>query len=55
MASDRAALSASFDRVLHWDVRRVLMAHGDPIEIEGRERLAAAFARAYAPAPGGGR
>ena len=49
-AADRAALSASIERVLRWDVRRVLVAHGDPIEIDGRERLAAAFARAYPPA-----
>jgi len=33
LADDRAALSRSLERLLRWDVRRVVMAHGDPIEI----------------------
>ena len=40
---DRVALGASFDRVLAWDVRRVVMAHGDPIDIAGSAELASAL------------
>ena len=40
---DRAALGASFDRVLAWDVRRVVMAHGDPLDIAGSAELASAL------------
>ena len=40
---DRAALGASLDRVVAWDVRRVVMAHGDPIDIAGSAELASAL------------
>jgi hypothetical protein len=43
MAKDRVELGASFDRVLAWDVRRVVMAHGDPIDIAGSAELASAL------------
>jgi len=40
---DRAALCTSLDRILAWDVRRVVMAHGDPIDIAGSAELAGAL------------
>jgi len=40
---DRAALGASLDRIVAWDVRRVVMAHGDPIDITGSAELASAL------------
>lgn len=43
MAKDRVALGASFDRIVAWDVRRVVMAHGDPIDIAGSTELANAL------------
>jgi hypothetical protein len=43
MRKDRAALAASLERVLAWDVRRVVMAHGDPIDIAGSAALGEAL------------
>jgi hypothetical protein len=40
---DRGALGASFDRILAWDVRRVVMAHGDPLDLAGSVELASAL------------
>jgi hypothetical protein len=42
---DRAAASASLQRMLEWDFDRVLLTHGDLVESAGR----AAFERAVAP------
>ena len=44
LADDRAALSRSLERVLCWSVRRVVMAHGDPIELDHPDRLRVALA-----------
>jgi hypothetical protein len=43
LADDRAALSRSLERLLRWDVRRVIMAHGDPIELDHPDRLRVAL------------
>ena len=43
MAKDRVALGASFDRIAAWDVRRVVMAHGDPIDVADSAELARAL------------
>jgi hypothetical protein len=40
---DRAALAASLDRVVAWDVRRVVMAHGDPVDVAGSAALGEAL------------
>ena len=40
---DRGALGASIDRMVAWDVRRVVMAHGDPIDVVGSAELAGAL------------
>ena len=41
---DRAALLASLEHILAWDFDRILVAHGDNLETEGKESLRAAFA-----------
>lgn len=43
LPKDRAALAASLERMLAWDIRRVVMAHGDPVELEGPAQLRAAL------------
>ncbi len=40
---DRAAAAASVERILSWDFDRVLMAHGDVIEVGAKEQVAAAL------------
>lgn len=40
---DRAALRASVDRVLGWDLQRIVVAHGTLVEGEARARLAVAL------------
>jgi hypothetical protein len=50
LAKDRAALAASIERMLAWDIRRVVMAHGDPMELDGPAPLRVALARLL-PAP----
>lgn len=42
--TDRRAARAALDRVLSWPVRKVLMAHGTPVEQDGREFLRRSFA-----------
>jgi hypothetical protein len=44
ITKDRAALRASFDRILAWDFDRVVVSHGAILETGGRERLREAFA-----------
>jgi hypothetical protein len=39
LAKDRRNLDASIERILGWDVRQVVMAHGDVQEIQDREQL----------------
>jgi hypothetical protein len=51
-AQDRAAVRASLAKILSWDFDRVLMAHGDPVETDARERLRAALLPALAPVIG---
>jgi hypothetical protein len=41
--SDRAAFRRSLERVLAWDVERILPSHGEPIERGGRAALRAAW------------
>jgi len=41
---DRAAARQSVERILQWDFARVIMPHGDVVEIGAKERVAAAFA-----------
>ncbi|WP_338863419.1 DUF4336 domain-containing protein [Myxococcus stipitatus] len=42
---DRAAVRASLDQVLAWDVKRVLVCHGDAVEQGAHEALREAFQR----------
>jgi hypothetical protein len=42
---DPAAMAASLDRVLAWDIGQVVMAHGDVLPIEGAGRLRAVLGR----------
>src|SRR5262245_4752575 len=44
MIRDRRAARASMDTILGWDFERVIVSHGDVVEMGGRDRLAAAFA-----------
>jgi hypothetical protein len=53
LARDREALAASLERVLAWDVRRAVMAHGDPVELDG-PTLRATLARLL-PRPAAGK
>ncbi len=41
--ADRAAARAAIDRILAWPAERVAMAHGAPVERDGRAFLARAF------------
>jgi len=41
---DRPAARATLDRVLAWDFERVVLAHGDVVERDGRARVRDAFA-----------
>jgi hypothetical protein len=43
LADDRPALARSLERVLRWDVRRVVMAHGEPIELAHPDDLRTAL------------
>jgi hypothetical protein len=42
MVKDRAAAAGSLDRVHAWDIERIIPAHGDVVERDGRAALAAA-------------
>jgi hypothetical protein len=44
MIRDRRAARESVDHILRWDFDRIILSHGEVLEIGGRERLAAAFA-----------
>ena len=41
---DRAAARAAVDRILSWDVDRVIMAHGDVLDAGGYDALRDSFA-----------
>jgi hypothetical protein len=41
---DRLAARESVEQILRWDFERVIMSHGDVLEIGGKKRVAAAFA-----------
>lgn len=47
---DAAAARVFLERILEWPFERILVAHGDPIEREARERFRTAFA-SYLAAP----
>lgn len=42
---DRGAAASFLRRIAERDFRRILVAHGDPVEIDAREELRRAFAR----------
>jgi len=42
--SDKAAARASLERILAWDIERVVLAHGDCIEADAKARLREAWA-----------
>ncbi|HET6584301.1 MAG TPA: DUF4336 domain-containing protein, partial [Nannocystaceae bacterium] len=44
LAKDRARLAASIERVLAWDIERIVMAHGEIVDTEAHRRLADALA-----------
>lgn len=44
MIRDRPAARAQLDRMLAWDIDRILLAHGAPVLSEGREVLRRAYA-----------
>lgn len=48
-AKDAEAVRASLAAILKWDFDRVLMAHGDPVEVHARDRLRAALLPRFAP------
>jgi len=41
---DRAAARRQVDRMLAWDIERIVLAHGDLVERNGREVLREAYA-----------
>ncbi|MEO6025486.1 MAG: hypothetical protein ABIR79_01280, partial [Candidatus Binatia bacterium] len=41
--SDRAAARPHLDRLLRWEFTRIVVAHGDPIERDGKRLFADAF------------
>ena len=41
---DRAAARAQVDRMLAWDIERIVLSHGDGVERDGREVLRRAYA-----------
>jgi len=41
---DRTAFRSSFDRILEWPFERVIVAHGDIVEVGGREALLEGYA-----------
>ncbi|MFZ5890565.1 MAG: DUF4336 domain-containing protein [Myxococcota bacterium] len=43
LAKDRLALRESLDRVLSWRIERVVMAHGDVVNLRGPDELASAL------------
>jgi hypothetical protein len=51
LTRDKAAAAESARSVLAWDFDRVVVAHGDVIDIDARERTRAALARMMAGAP----
>ncbi len=50
---DRSQAAACVDQVLRWDLRRIVMAHGEVIEVDARSVLeeATSWLRAPVPAP----
>lgn len=44
MTKDRARMADDLERILAWDIRRVVMAHGDVVEDDARARMAEALA-----------
>lgn len=40
---DKVALRAFIDRILEWDIERILLAHGDIVEQDAHRRLALAY------------
>jgi hypothetical protein len=44
LAKDRAKLGECVERVLAWDIERVVVAHGEIVEDDARRRLANAVA-----------
>lgn len=48
LTRDHAAMDDALDRVLAWEIGRVVMAHGDVLEPSDREQLFAAFHRSPA-------
>jgi hypothetical protein len=51
----RAAARSALRRVLEWPARKVVMAHGDPVEQDARAFMARAFRWLMRAEPGGGR
>jgi hypothetical protein len=47
MARDRAAVTASFERILSWDFTRLVPAHGEIVEANARAALAMALGRSF--------
>ena len=44
LVRDRGAARAAIDRILRWDFERIVVAHGEVLERDGKETLRAAFA-----------
>ncbi|MFV8754666.1 DUF4336 domain-containing protein [Nannocystaceae bacterium ST9] len=45
MIRDRAAMAECVDEILAWDIERVIMAHGDILEVDAKPTLARALRR----------
>jgi hypothetical protein len=46
MTRDRAAMAACIDELLGWEIERVVMGHGDVLEVEAKAALTTALERA---------
>lgn len=40
---NKAAFKVSIERILHWDIEKVLLTHGKPLSSNGKQRLKEAF------------
>jgi hypothetical protein len=43
LIKDKRAMRKSIDRILEWDFDRVIMAHGQVVERDGRDLLRAGY------------
>jgi hypothetical protein len=44
MVRDRAVARRQLDRILAWDIDKIVLSHGDPVLADGREVVRRAYA-----------